>query len=84
MKKHLIIYAKKPLPGYAKTRLGSIIGFEESAGVYARFLYQSLFELIELTHDEITIELSLASDSDKSFFNLAFPEFVISSQIGSD
>ena len=84
MKKHLIIYAKKPLPGYAKTRLGSIIGFEESAGVYARFLYQSLFELIELTHDEITIELSLASDSDKSFFNLAFPEFVISSQLGSD
>ena len=84
MKKHLIIYAKKPLPGYAKTRLGKEIGFEESAGVYARFLYQALFELIELTHEEISVELSLASDSDKAFFTLAFPEFLISSQMGSD
>jgi rSAM/selenodomain-associated transferase 1 len=84
VKKHLIAYAKKPLPGYAKTRLGNKIGFEESAGVYARILYQCLLELVNLAHDEVIIELSLASDSDVAFFNLAFPEFLISSQINYD
>jgi rSAM/selenodomain-associated transferase 1 len=84
VKKHLIAYAKKPLPGYAKTRLGNNIGFEESAGVYARILYQCLLELVKLTPDEVSIELSLASDSDVAFFNLAFPEFLISSQKKAD
>ena len=84
MKKHLIAYAKKPLPGYAKTRLGDKIGFEESAGVYARLLYQCLLELVELNRDEVSVELSLASDSDIAFFNLAFPEFQISTQIDAD
>ena len=84
MKKHLIAYAKKPLPGYAKTRLGDKIGFEESAGVYARFLYQCLLELINLDRDEISVELSLASASDIPFFRLAFPEFQVSAQIEAD
>ena len=84
MKKHLIAFAKKPWPGYAKTRLGNKIGFEEAAGVYARFLYHCLFELVELSGEEISIELSLASESDQTFFNLAFPEFLISFQVGVD
>ena len=84
MKNQLIAFAKKPSPGYAKTRLGEKIGFEESAGVYARFLYQCLLELVKLDPDDIRIELSLASDSDTAFFRSAFPEFEVSVQVGSD
>ena len=80
MKNHLIVYAKRPLAGYAKTRLGEKIGFEESAGIYARFLYQSLLELVKLDRAEISIKLSLASSADVPFFRLAFPEFQIRSQ----
>jgi rSAM/selenodomain-associated transferase 1 len=82
MKKHLIVYAKRPLPGYAKTRLGAKIGAEESAGVYARFLYRCLLELVELDLDEFSIELSLAASEDIAFFELAFPEFQVNAQIG--
>ena len=84
MKKTLIAYAKRPLAGYAKTRLGSNIGYEESAGIYARFLYQCLLELVELDRENINIELSLASASDTPFFRRAFPEFLVTTQAGSD
>jgi rSAM/selenodomain-associated transferase 1 len=84
VKNQLIAYAKRPVPGYAKTRLGEKIGFEESAGVYARLLYQCLLELVKLDPDDIRVELSLASDSDTAFFRSAFPEFEVSVQIGSD
>ena len=84
MKKHLIVYAKRPLPGYAKTRLGTKIGREESAGVYARFLYRCLFELIELDLANLHIELSLATPKDIAFFELAFPEFQVNAQTGVD
>jgi rSAM/selenodomain-associated transferase 1 len=84
MKKYLIAYAKKPLPGYAKTRLGSELGFEESAGVYARFLYTCLLEMVGLVDDDLTIELSLASETDLAFFTAAFPEFIIKKQVGLD
>ena len=46
MRNHLIIYAKRPLPGYAKTRLGAGIGMESSAGVYARLLYSYLNDIL--------------------------------------
>jgi hypothetical protein len=81
---HLIVYAKRPLAGYAKTRLGEKIGFEESAGIYARFLYQCLLEIVEMDPADISIELSLASSEDAAYFRLAFPEFQISSQIGGN
>jgi rSAM/selenodomain-associated transferase 1 len=84
VRKHLLVYAKRPLPGYAKTRLGEAIGSEESAGVYARFLYQCLLELIELDLNDMSIELSLASSVDIPYFRLAFPEFTINSQIAGD
>ena len=71
--KHLIVYAKRPLAGYAKTRLGKKIGFEESAGVYARFLYQCLLDLIELNCTEISVELSLAYHRQMSLFLTCFP-----------
>jgi uncharacterized protein len=84
LKNHLIVFAKRPLAGYAKTRLGEKIGLEESAGIYARFLYQSLFELVALDRADIIIELSLASSADVPYFRFAFPEFQISSQTGGN
>ncbi|MFL7893714.1 MAG: TIGR04282 family arsenosugar biosynthesis glycosyltransferase [Anaerolineales bacterium] len=84
MKNHLIVFAKRPLAGHAKTRLGEKIGLEESAGIYARFLYQSLFELVALERADIIIELSLASSADVPYFRFAFPEFQISSQTGGN
>ena len=84
MKKHLIVYAKRPLPDYAKTRLGAKIGNEESAGVYARFLYRCLLELVALDIEELSIELSLAALDDIPYFELAFPEFHVNAQIGAD
>lgn len=84
MKKHIIAFAKKPAPGMAKTRLGEAIGFEESAGVYARLLYQCLLELVNLDRSEISVELCLASASEMPYFRPAFPEFLISQQVESD
>ena len=84
MKKHLIVYAKRPLPGYAKTRLGAKIGLKESAGVYARLMYRCLLELLELELSNLYVELSLATPEDTAFFELAFPEFQVNAQIGTN
>ena len=36
MKRHLIVYAKRPLPGHAKTRLGAAIGPEMAGGTVSK------------------------------------------------
>jgi len=84
MRSRLIIYAKRPLPGYAKTRLGRTIGMEASAGVYARLLYTCLLDALEHLESDIEIELSLASHDDLSFFQTAFPELLVRPQAGED
>ncbi|MBN1582332.1 MAG: TIGR04282 family arsenosugar biosynthesis glycosyltransferase [Anaerolineae bacterium] len=81
---HLVLYAKHPLPGYAKTRLGAAIGTEQSAGVYARLLYAYLLDLAKAHLPGTTIELSLASASDIAFFAGAFPEFTVQPQVEGD
>jgi rSAM/selenodomain-associated transferase 1 len=81
---HLIVFAKRPLAGYAKTRLGEKIGLEQAAGVYGRLLYQCLLALVELRGDDVSIELSLASSDDVPYFRLAFPEFRVNSQTSGD
>jgi rSAM/selenodomain-associated transferase 1 len=48
LSRRLIVYAKRPLPGYAKTRLGKALGAEQAAGVYARLLYTYLAGLTAL------------------------------------
>lgn len=83
MKKHLIAYAKKPASGYAKTRLGAEIGFDEAAGIYARILYHCLLKLTQLPQDGVSVELSLASAADIPYFRRAFPEFQVSAQAGA-
>lgn len=84
MKRHLIVYAKRPLPGYAKTRLGAVIGAEQAAGVYARLLYTYLLDLLRPDLAETRIELSVASPADAPFFAEAFPELVVRPQIKGD
>jgi rSAM/selenodomain-associated transferase 1 len=81
---HLIVYAKRPLPGYAKTRLGKSIGMENAAGVYARLLYGYLIDLLWANLENTAIELSVASPADVPFFTAAFPELVVHPQIDGD
>jgi len=81
VKGHLIVYAKRPFPGYAKTRLGAGIGVEQAAGVYARLLYAYLLDLLHADLADTRIELSVASPADVPFFAEAFPELVVRSQI---
>ncbi|MDF1513411.1 MAG: TIGR04282 family arsenosugar biosynthesis glycosyltransferase [Anaerolineae bacterium] len=80
---HLIIYAKRPLPGYAKTRLGAVIGMDSSAGVYARLLYSYLYDLL-YSGSTFSIELSVASQKDVEYFKYAFPELSVVAQTNGD
>jgi rSAM/selenodomain-associated transferase 1 len=82
--KHLIVYAKRPLPGYAKTRLGSGIGAENAAGLYARLLYGYLIDLVRAGLEDTALELSVASPDDVAFFFSAFPELRVHPQIDGD
>jgi rSAM/selenodomain-associated transferase 1 len=84
VKRHLIVYAKRPLPGYAKTRLGVVIGAEQAAGVYARLLYGYLLDLLRADLGKTRVELSLASPADVPFFAAAFPELAVRPQIAGD
>ena len=81
---YLIVYAKRPLPGYAKTRLGQGIGMEQAASVYARLLYGYLIDLLQANLESTVIELSVASPDDVSFFAAAFPELVVCPQVDGD
>jgi rSAM/selenodomain-associated transferase 1 len=87
VRRHLIVYAKRPLPGYAKTRLGADIGDERAAGIYARLLYAYLLDLLRADPAGIsvdTIELSVATLADVSFFSDAFPELLVCRQVSGD
>lgn len=84
MKQHLIVYAKRPLPGYAKTRLAAGIGAEEAAGVYARLLYGYLLDLLHADLEETRIELAVAAPEDAPFFAAAFPELLVRTQVAGD
>jgi rSAM/selenodomain-associated transferase 1 len=84
LRRHLVIYAKRPLPGYAKTRLGASIGEEQSAGIYARLLYAYLLDLLRADLEGVSIELSVASLADVSFFAEAFPEVTVCAQVEGD
>ncbi len=84
MKHRLIVYAKCPLPGYAKTRLGTDIGTEQAAGVYARLLYSYLLNLLRAGLEDTCIELSVAALADVPFFTAAFPELVVQPQVAGD
>jgi rSAM/selenodomain-associated transferase 1 len=83
-KRRLIVYAKRPSPGRAKTRLGTAIGMEQAAGVYARLLYTYLLDLLQAGLTDTTVELSVASPAEIPYFAAAFPELVVRPQIEGD
>ncbi len=83
--KHLIVYARRPLPGYAKTRLGAGIGAEPAAGVYARLLYGYLHDLgCARWGEEVRVTLDVSAPADVPFFAAAFPEFDVLPQVEGD
>ncbi len=84
MRRHLIIYAKRPLPGHAKTRLAASIGDEAAAGVYMRLLCEYLLALTSADFEHISIELSVAEADDVPFFTGAFPELAVRPQVEGD
>ena len=84
VKQHLIVYAKRPLPGYAKTRLSADIGAEQAAGVYARLLYDYLLDVLRADLGEMCIELAVAASTDAPFFAKAFPELLVRAQVTGD
>jgi hypothetical protein len=79
--RRVIVFAKRPMPGEAKTRLGATLGDAQAAGVYARLLYAYLLNLIG---SDLFIELSLSSADDVSFFGAAFPETDVTVQSEGD
>jgi rSAM/selenodomain-associated transferase 1 len=83
LNRRLIVYAKRPFAGYAKTRLGATIGLEEAAGVYARLIYSYLLDLVRAGLGAV-VELSVAAPADVPFFAEAFPEFIVRAQVEGD
>lgn len=84
MGQHLIVFARTPLPGQAKTRLAASIGEREAAGVYARLLYAYLLDLAQADWPDVTLQLSVASPADVPFFAEAFPELKVRAQSRGD
>ncbi len=85
MTDHLVIYAKRPIAGYTKTRLAKGIGAQAAAGVYARLLYSLLVEVQETSRQfPFQVTLSLASKADIPFFRAAFPEWRVTHQVDGD
>lgn len=84
MRRHLVVYAKRPLPGYAKTRLGASIGEDAAAGVYTRLLCEYLLDLTRADFEDTAIELSVAQTDDVPFFSGAFPELAVRPQVEGD
>jgi hypothetical protein len=66
-RQRLIVYAKRPLPGYAKTRLGAAIGATPAAGVYTRLLYTYLLDLLRADLADTAIEISVPSEGGVRF-----------------
>jgi len=83
IRRRLIVYAKRPLPGRAKTRLGRAVGMEQAAGVYARLLYGYLLDVVGANWQDVEIELSVADAADVAFFTDAFPEIQVVHQVGA-
>ncbi len=84
MQHRLIVYARSPIPGHAKTRLAGALGAEAAAGVYARFLYAYLQDLLESRHPLLQIELAVADPASVPFFAAAYPELEVRPQVAGN
>ena len=79
--RRLIVYAKRPSAGRAKTRLGAGIGDAAAAGVYARLLYGYLADLLRTPLPGTEVELAVAEQEDVAYFAHAFPEWSVVAQV---
>ncbi len=80
MKKQVIIFARSPFSGQVKTRLAKTMGTQAARGIYARLLYETIFNLLSDSHPEVQVTLSLASQKGLRFFRDAFPELAVTVQ----
>jgi len=77
------IFAKAPIPGHAKTRLGKDLGMERAADAYESMLRSLLSWLMKRTARYQKI-LFVAGREDRRWFNEQFPTWHIRKQKGGD
>lgn len=84
-RRRLIVYAKRPMAGYAKTRLAQELGTESAAGFYARLLFRYLGALVTANwRRPVEIQIAAAAASDADFFQGGFPELSVVAQAKGD
>lgn len=66
-----IIFAKEPIAGLVKTRLGKTIGMQKAANIYEQLLKYTLAEVSKLSNVEIY--LYKTSDSSEDYFRNIVP-----------
>ena len=67
MSQLLIIFAKQPMPGCVKTRLGAVIGMSQAAKLYAAFC-EDLFSRLQDHPWNRVITFAPADDATEAFF----------------
>jgi len=82
MENCLVIYAERPSAGHVIAQLAKHVGEEEASGVYARVLFDLIYEVIQADLDETRIEIWGLTPGDVPFFSEAFPEVRTRLQIG--
>ncbi len=67
MSQLLVIFAKQPMPGCVKTRLGAVIGMSQAAELYAAFC-EDLFSRLQDQHWNRAITFTPSDDATEAFF----------------
>lgn len=79
--KTLLVFAKAPIPGHAKTRLGRQVDMQRAAAIYRRLLSNQLFELSQLDGGIRRILLA-AGQRDADWFADHVPSWELATQVG--
>ena len=67
------IFAKQPVPGMVKTRLGAEIGHDAAAALYAAFQRDLLFRTRETAERRVLAWAPLGADAEAYFRGVTFP-----------
>jgi len=76
----LIIFAKAPVPGQVKTRLGADLGMVEASRIYERVLHQLMHEIKE--NKKFLKHFYVSGDSE--YFQFLYPDIACSLQCEGD
>jgi len=83
-KRALIVFAKPPRPGMAKTRLGTAIGMEEAARVYETFARHAFGVADQLRSDGVRVYLFHSPEaSEQEIRSWVDRDFVFAAQVGT-